>query len=49
MKYWLMKSKTDIWSIDQQIRMGDKGTLWDEVKIISLQNLNGRWMKTLIF
>ena len=32
MKYWLLKSEPDVWSIDQQIEAGDKGTVWDGVR-----------------
>ena len=32
MKYWLMKSEPDVWSIDQQIKVGDKGAPWDGVR-----------------
>ena len=32
MKYWLMKSEPNVWSIDQQIKMGSKGTEWDGVR-----------------
>ena len=30
--YWLMKSEPDVWSIDQQEKMGAKGTAWDGVR-----------------
>ena len=30
--YWLMKSEPDVWSIDQQIKAGDKGVAWDGVR-----------------
>ena len=29
MKYWLIKSEPDVWSIDQQIKSGAKGAPWD--------------------
>jgi predicted RNA-binding protein with PUA-like domain len=29
---WLMKSEPDVWSIDQQIKAGNKGTPWDGVR-----------------
>ena len=29
MKYWLMKSEPDVWSIDQQKKAGSKGASWD--------------------
>ena len=32
MKYWLLKSEPDVWSIDQQIEAGEKGTVWDGVR-----------------
>ena len=32
MKYWLMKSEPDVWSIDQQIKAGSKGAAWDGVR-----------------
>ena len=32
MKYWLMKSEPDVWSIDQQIKAGSKGAPWDGVR-----------------
>ena len=32
MKYWLMKSEPNVWSIDQQINIGSKGANWDGVR-----------------
>jgi len=32
MKYWLMKSEPDVWSIDQQKKAGPKGVDWDGVR-----------------
>tara|TARA_Y100000591_G_scaffold253534_1_gene225128 strand:+ start:93 stop:506 length:414 start_codon:yes stop_codon:yes gene_type:complete len=32
MKYWLLKSEPDVWSIDQQKKTGSKGTTWDGVR-----------------
>ena len=32
MKYWLLKSEPDVWSIDQQKKVGKKGTPWDGVR-----------------
>ena len=32
MKYWLLKSEPDVWSIDQQKKAGLKGTTWDGVR-----------------
>tara|TARA_B100000963_G_scaffold359158_1_gene385642 strand:- start:72 stop:497 length:426 start_codon:yes stop_codon:yes gene_type:complete len=30
--FWLLKSEPDVWSIDQQIEAGKKGTTWDGVR-----------------
>jgi len=32
MKYWLMKSEPNVWSIDQQKKAGAKGAPWDGVR-----------------
>ena len=32
MKYWLLKSEPDVWSIDQQKNAGIKGAVWDGVR-----------------
>ena len=32
MRYWLMKSEPDVWSIDQQKKAGVKGVAWDGVR-----------------
>ena len=32
MKYWLMKSEPDVWSIDQQKKAGSKGATWYGVR-----------------
>ena len=32
MKYWLMKSEPNVWSIDQQKKSGLKGAPWDGVR-----------------
>ena len=32
MKYWLMKSEPNVWSIDQQKKAGAKGVTWDGVR-----------------
>ena len=32
MKYWLLKSEPDVWSINQQKEAGDKGAIWDGVR-----------------
>ena len=44
MQYWLMKSEPDVWSIDQQIKAGPKGTAWDGVRNYQAAN-NLRSMK----
>ena len=32
MSYWLMKSEPNVWSINQQIKAGNKGAVWDGVR-----------------
>ena len=32
MKYWLLKSEPNVWSIEQQIKAGTKGAPWDGVR-----------------
>ena len=32
MQYWLMKSEPNVWSIDQQKKVGIKGAPWDGVR-----------------
>ena len=32
MNYWLLKSEPYVWSIDDQIKAGDKGITWDGVR-----------------
>ena len=32
MKYWLLKSEPNVWSIDQQKKTGVKGATWDGVR-----------------
>jgi predicted RNA-binding protein with PUA-like domain len=32
MKYWLLKSEPDVWSIEQQRKAGLKGVSWDGVR-----------------
>ena len=44
MKYWLLKSEPDVWSLDQQIKSGTKGSMWDGVKNYQAAN-NLRKMK----
>ena len=31
-QYWLLKSEPDVWSIDQQQKVGAKGATWDGVR-----------------
>ena len=38
MKYWLMKSEPDVWSIDQQKKAGPKGATWDGVRNFQAAN-----------
>ena len=38
MKYWLLKSEPDVWSIDQQRKDGKKGTNWDGVRNFQAAN-----------
>ena len=44
MNYWLLKSEPDVWSIDQQIKSGQKGSMWDGVRNYQAAN-NLRKMK----
>ena len=39
MKYWLLKSEPDVWSIDQQIKTGRKGANWDGVRNYQAANI----------
>ena len=32
MQYWLLKSESNVWSIDQQKKTGSKGASWDGVR-----------------
>ena len=45
MQYWLMKSEPDVWSIDQQKKVGLKGATWDGVRNYQAAN-NLKEMKT---
>ena len=38
MKYWLLKSEPNVWSIDQQKKAGIKGTDWDGVRNFQARN-----------
>ena len=44
MKYWLLKTEPDVWSIEQQIKAGMKGAAWDGVRNYQAAN-NLRKMK----
>ena len=44
MKYWLMKSEPNVWSINQQKKAGNKGVSWDGVRNYQAAN-NLRKMK----
>ena len=45
MKYWLLKSEPNVWSIDQQRKAGLKGVAWDGVRNYQAAN-NLKKMKT---
>ena len=45
MKYWLLKSEPDVWSIKQQEKSGRKGAIWDGVRNYQASN-NLKNMKT---
>ena len=38
MNYWLLKSEPNVWSIDQQIKIGSKGANWDGVRNYQARN-----------
>ena len=38
MKYWLLKSEPDVWSIEQQEKAGIKGATWDGVRNYQARN-----------
>ena len=38
MKYWLMKSEPNVWSIDQQKKAGTRGVTWDGVRNYQARN-----------
>ena len=44
MKYWLLKSEPNVWSINQQKKSGNKGIVWDGVRNYQAAN-NLRKMK----
>ena len=45
---WLLKSEPNVWSIDQQIKMGSKGSDWDGVRNYQAAN-NLKKMKNCKF
>ena len=50
MKYWLMKSEPNVWSIDQQKKAGIKGAPWDGVRNYqAAKNLKGMKKGDLCF
>ena len=50
MKYWLLKSEPDVWSIDQQKKAGAKGGPWDGVRNYqAAKNLKGMKKGDLCF
>ena len=38
MKYWLLKSEPDVWSLTQQEKAGAKGAIWDGVRNYQARN-----------
>ena len=38
MQYWLIKSEPNVWSIDQQKKIGSKGVAWDGVRNYQASN-----------
>ena len=38
MRYWLLKSEPDVWSLSQQEKVGDKGAMWDGVRNYQARN-----------
>ena len=38
MKYWLLKSEPNVWSINQQKIAGNKGSIWDGVRNYQASN-----------
>ena len=50
MKYWLLKSEPDVWSIDQQKKAGNKGATWDGVRnYLAAKNLKSMKRGDLCF
>ena len=48
MQFWLLKSEPNVWSIEQQKKVGKKGVVWDGVRNYQAAN-NLRKMKDLCF
>ncbi len=38
MQYWLIKSEPDVWSLNQQEKVGYKGAIWDGVRNYQARN-----------
>ncbi|WP_075483767.1 EVE domain-containing protein [Candidatus Pelagibacter communis] len=38
MKYWLLKSEPYVWSLNQQKKAGEKGSIWDGVRNYQARN-----------
>ena len=38
MNYWLLKSEPDVWSLEQQKKIGAKGVAWDGVRNYQARN-----------
>tara|TARA_Y100000996_G_C22331403_1_gene564613 strand:- start:318 stop:734 length:417 start_codon:yes stop_codon:yes gene_type:complete len=50
MKYWLLKSEPNVWSIKQQKKAGKKGVMWDGVRNYqAANNLKKMKIKDLCF
>ena len=49
MKYWLLKSEPNVWSLEEQIKSGVKGIAWDGVEIITANNLKKMKLGDLCF
>ena len=50
MKYWLLKSEPNVWSIDQQKKAGKRGVAWDGVRNYqAANNLKKMKLKDLCF
>ena len=44
-KYWLLKSEPNVWSINQQKKMGLKGAAWDGVRNYQAKNYLSKMKK----